>query len=303
MSTEYLSATELPVPLSQDAVIGGSCAFAGRYVYGIAMGGWDTALGPIGIDNSEVYTIPYADIAAIVHDCPALPLTSDSETVVKEWVKAHQRVLDRARETLGTIVPLRFDIIVRSQGGSSVTPEQAVESWLKSDYTQLKALMNKIEGKDEYAVQVSYDSKIIKEGLLKESPTLIQIEKEINTSSPGLAYLYQHKLEKALKSEMEKLEDAWRQEFYRIIFGHCADIAVEKAGKPDSDRLMLLNLSCLVSGENIKGLGETLEKIGEKEGLFIHFSGPWPPYSFVTGPGVAPNSDKTGVKNRNGTNP
>ncbi len=297
MSTEYSSVAE-----SSASENSGNSPVAGRYVYGIAMGGWDTRLGPIGIDNSQVYTIPYEDIAAIVHDCPAVPLTSESEVVVKEWVKAHQRVLDKAREAFGTVVPLRFDIIVRPPAdGSPMTPGEAVENWLKGDYVSLKKLMKKIEGKDEYAVRVSYDSKIIKEGLLKESPTLLQIEKEINTSSPGLAYLYQHKREKALKSEMEKLEDARRHEFYRIISGHCADIVVEKAGKPDGDRLMLLSLSCLVSGENVKELGEALGKIGGEEGLFIHFSGPWPPYSFVTESVASTDIDRTGVEKQNGT--
>ncbi|HEX7474725.1 MAG TPA: GvpL/GvpF family gas vesicle protein, partial [Dehalococcoidales bacterium] len=57
--------------------------------------------------------------------------------------------------------------------------------------------------------------------------------------------------------------------------------------KLDSDEVMLLNLSCLVAKDKVAGLGEELEKINNMEGFSVHFSGPWPPYSFVARPIVA----------------
>jgi len=59
---------------------------------------------------------------------------------------------------------------------------------------------------------------------------------------------------------------------------------VEKTKKVDKDRMMLLNLSCLVAKEKIDSLGEELEKINNMEGFSIRFTGPWPPYSFVAKP-------------------
>jgi hypothetical protein len=50
---------------------------------------------------------------------------------------------------------------------------------------------------------------------------------------------------------------------------------------------MLLNLSCLVSKDKVDGLGEELEKINNTEGFSVHFTGPWPPYSFVAKPTIA----------------
>ena len=47
-----------------------------------APGDKEVRLGAIGIDGSEVYTIPYGDISAIVHSCSAEPYRStDDETV------------------------------------------------------------------------------------------------------------------------------------------------------------------------------------------------------------------------------
>ena len=48
----------------------------GRYVYGVAVGDKEVRLGPIGIEGSEVYTIPYEDISAIVHNCSTEPYQS-----------------------------------------------------------------------------------------------------------------------------------------------------------------------------------------------------------------------------------
>ena len=43
----------------------------GRYVYCVADAGETVSLGKIGIEGNDVYTIPYRDICAVVHSCPA----------------------------------------------------------------------------------------------------------------------------------------------------------------------------------------------------------------------------------------
>ncbi len=86
----------------------------GRYVYGITAGGKEVKLGPIGIDGSEVYTIAYQDLGAIVHNCPTEPYQSSDDETVKGWVKTHQSVLDTAKEQFKIIIPLGFDTILKS---------------------------------------------------------------------------------------------------------------------------------------------------------------------------------------------
>jgi hypothetical protein len=49
---------------------------------------------------------------------------------------------------------------------------------------------------------------------------------------------------------------------------------------------MLLNLSCLVARDKVDSLGKELEAINNMNGFSVHFSGPWPPYSFVAKPVV-----------------
>jgi dGTP triphosphohydrolase len=166
----------------------------------------------------------------------------------------------------------------------ATSPDQVVRDWLREDYDRLSALMEKIEDKDEYGVQIFYDPKIMSELIAHQREEVKKIKEEMATKSPGMAYMYKQRLEKAAKAEMEKLADEWFRDFYSNIKKHTEDIVVEKTKKPEKDKVMLLNLSCLVSKEKVESLGEELEKINNMEGFSVRFTGPWPPYSFVAKP-------------------
>jgi hypothetical protein len=255
----------------------------GRYVYGIAGGKGTVRLGKIGVENNEVYTIPYKDLCAIVHNCPPEPYQSNDDGIVKSWVRVHQSVLDKAKEQFGTVIPLGFDVILQPQNDTT-SPNQVVKDWLREDYERLCTVMEKIKDKDEYGVQISYDPKTMGELIAKQSEEVKKIKEEMATKSPGMAYMYKQKLEKAVKAEMERLADGWFKDFYHKIKGHTEDIMVEKTKKLEKDKVMLLNLSCLVAKGKVDGLGEELEKINNLEGFSVRFTGPWSPYSFVAQP-------------------
>jgi len=257
-------------------------ALKGRYVYGVAPTGRRVTLGQIGIEGSEVYTIRYKDLCAVVHNCPTEPYQSDNEEVVKDWAKTHQKVLDEAKERFGTLIPLGFDVIIQPKDDTT-SSEQMVKDWLREDYDRLRSVMEKIKGKDEYGVQISYDPKVMSKFIAEQSEEVRKIKKEIATKSPGMAYMYKQKLEKVVKAEMERFADNWFKDFYEKIKRHTDDIVVEKT-KRLKDKVMLLNLSCLMAKEKVKSLGEELERINNMEGFSVHFSGAWSPYSFVAKP-------------------
>jgi hypothetical protein len=255
----------------------------GRYVYGITAGGREVRLGPIGIDGSEVYTITYQDLGALVHCCPAEPYQSLDDEKVKGWVKSHQGVLDIARKQFEIIIPMGFDTIIKS-GDDSISPEQVVRDWLKSDFARFHTLISQIEGRDEFAVQISYIPSVINISGWEQSEEVRNIRQQMSKKSPGIAYIYKQKLEKALKADVEKRMDVWFKEFFNQVSKHADDIVIEKNRKLDDDKVMLLNLSCLVAKEKVNSLGDELEKINKLEGFSVHFSGPWPPYTFVAKP-------------------
>ena len=252
----------------------------GRYLYCIADSSESVSLGNIGIDGNEVHSIPYKNLCAIVHNCPAKPYESEDQEMVKEWVIAHQKVVDAAWERFDTVIPMGFDTII--QGDGAVEPEENMKKWLGDDYDNLKEKIKKVRDRAEYGVQLFWDRKTIAQKISDESPEIRELNGEIKSKPKGIAYMYRQKLEALLRKEIEDRADRYFKEFYEKITPHTDDIRVEKTKKTeDEDKQMLLNLSCLLPKEGSKELGEELEKIDALEGFSVRYTGPWPPYSFV----------------------
>jgi hypothetical protein len=262
----------------------------GRYIYGIAPGGETERFGPIGIENSQVYSIPYRDVCAVVHDCGVKPYDSLDEEMVRFWVEAHHGVIEAVKKRFGTVIPLGFDTIIRSRGDGA-RAEMVVTDWLRNEYDKLIATIENIKGKDEYGVQILLDCQLARKAVVEKSPEAVRIQTEIPGRSAGMAYLWKQKLEKVIKCELEKLADKSSVDFYQAITG-CADqVVIERADALSKDKLTVLNLSCLVDQARVEKLGQELEKINSLDGFSVRFSGPWPPYSFVTRPSQVPGGN------------
>ena len=93
-----------------------------------------------------------------------------------------------------------------------------------------------------------------------------------------------------MKADIENFSDSLFKDCYTRINKYSDDIVVENNRKPDDGKIMILNLSCLVNREKITELGGELGAINNTDGVFVHFYGPWPPYSFVN------NKDTLAIK-------
>ncbi len=251
---------------------------SGRYAYCVADSGEMVNLGQIGIENSEVYTIPYNGLCAVVHNCSTEPYKSEDEEVVKGWVQIHQKVLDVAMERFATVLPLGFDTIIKSE--DEVEPDQVVKDWLKDDFENLREKMDRVRGNQEFGIQVFYDPKVMGEVIARESEEIQKLQVEMASQKPGMAYMYKQKVEKAVKEEMERRAEQSFKDLYQAIRNQVDDIKVEKV-KRDRDKTMLMNLSCLVLKEKVEDLGNVLEGIDNMDGFSVRFTGPWASHSFV----------------------
>jgi len=252
----------------------------GKYLYCVAKGNKVKSLGRIGIEGARVYTIPYKDLSAVVHNSPAEPYRSEDKEVVENWVTTHQRVLDVAAQEFATILPSGFDTIIRDDGGAD--SEENVRKWLEEDYENLKHKMEKVRGRAEYGVQIFWDPEVIGDKAIRNNEEIKKLKEEVKSKSKGTAYMYKHKIEKTLKKEMEKEADRHFKSFYERIRKCVSDLKVEKTKKDEANRQMLLNISCLASRNGYEDLGEELERIDKMHGFSVRFTGPWPPYSFVS---------------------
>lgn len=251
----------------------------GRYLYCIVESKEKISLGKIGIDGNEVYTIPYKELSAVVHNCPAEPYNSDEQEIMTNWVMTHQQVTDAAWGKFGSVLPFGFDTIIQQK--EDLGPDENTQKWMKDDYDNLKNKFEKIKGKAEYGVQVFWNPKVISQKINQESQEIRDLQEEINAKPKGIAYMYRQKLENLLKMEMEKEADRCFKDFYEKIKICVNDIKVEKTKKAEDEKQMLLNLTCLILEGKSEILGDELEKINNMEGFTVRFTGPWPPYGFV----------------------
>lgn len=249
----------------------------GRYLYCIMPDTGKKHWGEIGLDGQAVYIIPYKDIGALVHDCHLEPYQGDDETV---WVWTHSQVVDAAWEAAGSVLPMTFDCIIRPAEGR--TADETVVAWLHTEYDGLKAKLEEFRGKVELGVQIFWLVDAISEKVMEANEEIRQLRQEMEGKPKGVAYFYQQKIEKALKQALEAKADEDYRRYYRWITPYAEDVHVNKVKRPAEGKQMLMNLSLLARKDRVKELGEELEKIEGEAGMEVRFTGPWPPYSFVS---------------------
>jgi len=246
----------------------------GRYIYCITDGRQNISLGNIGIEKAEVYTISFCNLLAVVHNCEAKAYYSEDEDAVINWIIIHQQVVDEAWKRFGTALPITFNTIIKGN-------TEDVRAWLKQEYESLCKNIRRFRGKAEYGIQVFWDIDMIAGRVVDRDTGLKGLQREMQSKTTGVAYMYKQKFEKRLKEEIEVEAELCFKKLYEQIKAHVEDIFVEKVKRKEGNTQMLMNLSCLVPKDSRSYVGEELKKISSINGLSVRFTGPWPPYSFV----------------------
>ena len=248
-----------------------------RYVYCVARSGGEVSLGPIGIEDREVYAVAHNGLCAIVHDCATRSYQTGEGDVAASWVLAHHRVVDTAWKRWDAVLPITFNTIIAA---STLSAEANLKAWLETEHESLKRRLDSLSGKAEYGVQVFWDPVVIARKVVEQTPEARRLEKLVASSPRGTAFMYRQKIESLLKKALE----AGASEEFEDLYGRltpCVDnIRVEKAKRAEEGRQMLMNLTCLVSRKRFPDVTAELDRVSGKEGFFIRLSGPLPPYSF-----------------------
>jgi len=248
-----------------------------RYIYGVIPRIDKEDFGPIGIGGNSVYTIPYREICAAVHDCSPEPYQGD-EATVKGMVITHSDVVDAIWEAAGSVLPMSFDVIIKPDEERSA--DDNVRRWLEEQYTKFKLTLEEFRDKVELGVQILWDPAVITRRLTEENKEIKKLAAEMATKSRGMAYFYQHKIAEAVKKEMEAKADRDYRRYYERLRRYAEDTQVNKI-KKHPDKQMVMNLSLLVKRDQAEALGKALGEIREEEGVEVRFTGPWPSYTFA----------------------
>lgn len=251
----------------------------GIYVYCIADGEAFPFLKNKGLEGCDVWTYKCMDLFAVLQNCPTEYLTKKDEETLKAWVLTHQKVIDEVSGKSGALLPFGFGKVLNKREG--LTPIENLKNWIEQNHQTLKEKLERVRGKDEYGIQVFLDASTIQAELAENSIEITRIKNAIASSSEGVAFLYQEKLSRLVSAELERKAGEFFSIFYSNIKEFADEIKMESTKNSAPGKKMIMNLSCLVSKEQVQLLGYLLEDIEKDERFNVRFTGPWAPYSFV----------------------
>lgn len=245
-----------------------------------------------GIDGKgRVFVLPYRDLEAVVSKVSLEDFASEEiQKKAREdlnWIKekalAHEKVIEEAMMTNNRVlrvIPMRFGTIFKEKA--------RLEETLNKDYSKLRKVLERIQRKQEWSVKVYLkDKKIFEQRIKERNETLKEKEKEIASMPEGMAYFVEEELKEVIAKEIEKELD----NIVKFILGSLkkhtvAAIENKIIEKELTGRLepMVLNAAYLVPEEKIEDFKKESENLNQEikaMGLYLEYSGPWPPYNFI----------------------
>jgi hypothetical protein len=240
-------------------------ASRGKYVYCIIESSHALRFGPIGVgaDPSDVYTVHYKNLAAVVSDAPLEVLDSTRDNVL-----AHERVNETVMHE-HTVIPMSFGTIFK-------TREDIVEL-LRSAGEAFGDVLNKMQNKLEFGLKVLWDRDQSVREMENEDEDISRLKKEIS-GQKGPTYFarmqYGRLIDSALQSRSER--------YVADILEQLRDVAVaSRINKPIGDK-MIMNVAFLIARDQESAFDAKVKLIATRfDKLTFKYTGPWPPYNFV----------------------
>jgi hypothetical protein len=259
----------------------------GCYLYCVAPALDLSGLDLRGLDGAGIYQVAFGDIGAVVHDCPAIPYAGESEQA-RAWLLAHHAVVDTVWEQAGTVLPVTFDVIIK--GDSEQQARAQVVAWLEENYESFRNKLDGFKGKAELVIQVNWDRVAAIQEIASTDSEVGQLQDELQGKPKGIAFFYQQKMEKLIRQKADAMVEEICQAYLERIRALAVKTFINKPKRLD-DLEMLLNLSILADREKISEIGEVLGELEARRGIAVHFTGPWPPYSFAMTPQTCEETD------------
>ncbi|MDQ2729735.1 MAG: GvpL/GvpF family gas vesicle protein [Actinomycetota bacterium] len=255
----------------------------GLYVYGVTSVDARRVSGLTGVEGSPTYPIVLGDLVAAVsdvsghrHDWGTGDDGQPDLALLAPRLEEHEKVLELILEH-GSVLPMRFGTLYTSR--SAVTEQLAMQG------PTIRAALDRVDGKVEWGLTVSWDVQRLADSLAAEDArdgTTTLRPKD----SPGRAYLSTREAEKARADLIAERRGRLSCDLHRAI----GAVAVESvlhaspaAGKVDDGPATLLKSSYLVDRSRRAAFEDTIVQLlndNEQLSLAGELTGPWPPYNF-----------------------
>jgi hypothetical protein len=241
----------------------------GIYVYSIIECAEPRTFGQIGIGGrgDDVYTVHYKDLAACVSRTPLVVYDPTRDNVL-----AHHQVTDVIIEQGFTPVPMSFGTLFKT--------EKDIVEFLEDTYDALRDVLVKMKDKLEFALRVNWTREEVLAEIEHDDEGIRRLKEEISKSQQSSTYFARMQLGRMVEQALADKSDAYVRDIYERL--REAAIA-SRSNKPIGDK-MIMNAAFLVERDRANVFDEKVQEIAQRyEGkLSFRYTGPWPPYNFVT---------------------
>jgi Gas vesicle synthesis protein GvpL/GvpF len=237
----------------------------GKYVYCVIQSADVVRFGAggIGDNGSEIHTIHYRDLAAVVSDVPLGILDSTRENVL-----AHERVNEIVMRD-HTVIPMSFGTIFKTKDD--------IVQLLRSAYDAFGDVLQKMRDKMEFGLKVLWDRDSVVKDIEDEDEGIHRLKNEIALQK-GSTYFARMQYGRAIDAALQARSERYGSD----ILDRLRDVAVaSRINKPIGDK-MIMNAAFLVSRDQETAFDTRVKSIAaEHDKLTFKYTGPWPPYNFV----------------------
>ncbi|HEY1297929.1 MAG TPA: GvpL/GvpF family gas vesicle protein [Chloroflexota bacterium] len=240
----------------------------GMYVYAIIEAAQPHAFGQIGIGGrgDDVYTVHYKDLATVVSRTPLMVYDPTRENALN-----HAHVNQVIIEEGFTPVPMSFGTLFKT--------EKDIVEFLEDTYDDLRDVLVKMKGKLEFGLRVNWAREEVLADIERDDEGIRRLKEEISKSQQS-TYFARVQLGRMVEQALAGKSDA----YVRDIYEHLRDAAIaSRSNKPIGDK-MIMNAAFLVDRDRAEIFDQKVQEIAQRfEGrLSFRYTGPWPPYNFVT---------------------
>ena len=201
----------------------------------------------------------------------------DSHAGDLDWLGAigyrHQNVVaELMRET--AIVPLRAFSLFSS--------EDAVRNYLREHGGELKRMLERLDGKQEWTLRIEFEPQRWSESLTQRVESLRSLATEIESAAAGKAFLLRKKLDDAKKNASKEAEQQVVSEIESAVLDKLRCETVAESRQQRAGAFPQINVLLNRDEEaRLQELQNTLNDRYSSEGVTVAVTGPWPPYSFA----------------------
>jgi hypothetical protein len=273
-----------------DVERGGVDAGRAFYVYCVGEGAalaplFEEALPDAIEDGARLEAVEVEGLAAVVSEVP-LEVYGEGALAARladaAWTATralrHEGVAEHfARRA--AVAPLRFgSIYLRREGVAAMLEERAA---------QLRGVLARLEGREEWGVNVYVERARLREEAPRLSARLRELVARAEGSTPGQAYLLRKKIE-SLRDEEARAETRRVAQEVEARLAGASDGAVRLRVLKDEaaeQGELAARLAFLVRREGFERFRDEAERLAAEHtphGFRFELTGPWPAYNFAT---------------------